>query len=270
LSDGTTLALLAELEEERERRFRRMVAWSAGVHVLLLALVLAAPRPQGTSVGMPGVIRVDLVAAAAPPAPPAEAPARPQARPAPPPPPPKPPVPERKVLPKEPTQAAVRPQPKPEPAPVAPAPTPAPEPEREPEVGYDELLAQLRQEAGATAPPAAAAGTGAAAGAGLGSAAVGGGSVLVSPEVMAWMRRAKVHVTRAWVLEPGFRTHPLETEILVRLGPGGEVLGTRITRRSGNPWFDESVERAIEKASPLPAPPEADEWPFVFRPQDVL
>jgi colicin import membrane protein len=87
---------------------------------------------------------------------------------------------------------------------------------------------------------------------------------------MVWMRRAKVHVTRAWVLAPGFRTQPLSTEIRVRLNAGGQVLGTRVVRRSGNPWFDESVERAIKKASPLPPPPEADEWLFVFRPEDVL
>ena len=82
------------------------------------------------------------------------------------------------------------------------------------------------------------------------------------------MRSAKVHVTRAWVLPPGFRTQPLSTEIRVQLSAGGEVLGTRVVRRSGNPWYDESVERAIKKASPLPRPPEADEWIFVFRPRD--
>jgi colicin import membrane protein len=72
------------------------------------------------------------------------------------------------------------------------------------------------------------------------------------------------------VLAPGFRTQSLSTEIRVRLNAGGQVLGTRVMRRSGNPWFDESVERAIKKASPLPPPPEADEWLFVFRPEDVL
>jgi colicin import membrane protein len=72
------------------------------------------------------------------------------------------------------------------------------------------------------------------------------------------------------VLPPGFRTQPLSTEIRVQLSAGGEVLGTRVVRRSGNPWYDESVERAIKKASPLPRPPEADEWIFVFRPGDLL
>lgn len=36
----------------------------------------------------------------------------------------------------------------------------------------------------------------------------------------------------------------------------------------GNPWYDENVVRAIQKASPLPAPPEAGEWAFVFVPED--
>ena len=77
-------------------------------------------------------------------------------------------------------------------------------------------------------------------------------------------------MTRAWVLAPGFRAQPLSTEVRVRLSSGGEVLGTRVVRGSGNPWYDESVERAVRKASPLPPPPEADEWLFVFRPQDML
>ena len=129
---------------------------------------------------------------------------------------------------------------------------------------YVDVLDQLRSELGETAPteaPTQVAQTGP-------SGTPDG--VAVSAEVMAWMRRAKVHVTRAWVLAPGFRTQSLTTEIRVRLNAGGQVLGTRVVRRSGNPWFDESVERAIKKASPLPPPPEADEWLFVFRPEDVL
>jgi colicin import membrane protein len=63
---------------------------------------------------------------------------------------------------------------------------------------------------------------------------------------------------------------PLETQLEVQIGPTGEVRGMRITQSSGNPWFDESVERAIQKASPLPAPPEAGEYPFSFKPSDLL
>jgi colicin import membrane protein len=122
---------------------------------------------------------------------------------------------------------------------------------------------QLRKQAGdAEQPPLTAA-----AGSGLPG---GGRGIPVTPQVMAWMRSAKIHVTRAWVLAPGFRTQSLSTEIRVRLNASGAVLGTQVVRRSGNPWYDESVERAIKKASPLPPPPKADEWLFVFRPEDVL
>ena len=83
------------------------------------------------------------------------------------------------------------------------------------------------------------------------------------------MRRAKIHVRRNWVLTPGFRTQPLETHVSVRLDAGGRVLGEpKVVRRSGNPWYDDNVVRAVQKASPLPAPPEAGSWPFVFRPED--
>jgi colicin import membrane protein len=251
--------VLLELEEERRQQFRRMLWISAALHAVLLLMFVIGWRPGRTQVGIPGVVRVDLVALEPGPAKPAPRPARPQAKPAPKPPPP--PKPEKVLLPKE---AVAKPAPKPAPKPeVKPAPVP-PKPLEEPAAEYDDLLAQLREEAGEATPsaPQAAAGSGA--------GPVGGGTVVVSPEVFAWMKKAKIHVTRAWVLAPGFRSQPLETEIQVRLSPAGEVLDTRITRRSGNPWYDESVERAIRKASPLPAPPDADEWPFVFRPEDVL
>jgi hypothetical protein len=43
----------------------------------------------------------------------------------------------------------------------------------------------------------------------------------------------------------------------------------RITRRSGNPWYDEGVVRGIQKASPLPPPPRAGDWDFVVLPEDA-
>jgi TonB family protein len=68
---------------------------------------------------------------------------------------------------------------------------------------------------------------------------------------------------------PGFRTQALETHVVVRLDSSGTVMGTpRIARRSGNPWYDEGVVRGIQKASPLPPPPEAGDWDFVFVPED--
>ena len=88
---------------------------------------------------------------------------------------------------------------------------------------------------------------------------------------MARIRSARVHVRQAWVLPPGFRDAPLETHVEIELDSGGRMLGDpRVTRRSGNPWFDEGVVRAMQKASPLPPPPRSGAWAFVFRPEDLL
>ena len=71
------------------------------------------------------------------------------------------------------------------------------------------------------------------------------------------------------MLTPGFRTQALETHVSVRLDARGNVIGEpQITRRSGNPWYDDSVVRAIRKASPLPPPPEPDRYAIVFKPED--
>jgi TonB family protein len=57
----------------------------------------------------------------------------------------------------------------------------------------------------------------------------------------------------------------LVAEIRVNLDAAGYVRGMpKVERRSGNPWYDENVVRSIQKASPLPAPPEAGKWTFVF------
>jgi TonB family protein len=76
-------------------------------------------------------------------------------------------------------------------------------------------------------------------------------------------------VRRSWVVESGFRLQALETRVSVRLDAAGTVLGEpQITRRSGNPWYDDGVVRGLQKASPLPPPPEAGEWEFIFVPED--
>jgi TonB family protein len=91
----------------------------------------------------------------------------------------------------------------------------------------------------------------------------------IAPEVAAWLKRAMIHVRKNWVVPPGFRTQTLEARVEVDLDASGGVRGTpRLSRRSGNPWYDEGVIRAIQKSSPLPPPPEAGKWNFVFLPED--
>jgi hypothetical protein len=180
--------------------------------------------------------------------------------------PPPPPVPVKKqvVLPQQPTtpKPEAKPRPRPQRRELDPADLQPPAPTED----YEDVMAKLRAEAGepseapAPAEPVEVASA---------QPAASGSGRPVSPQVAAWMRRVKIHVRKAWVVPPGFRTQPLETRVIVRLDAGGAVLGEpRIARRSGNPWYDDGVVRGIQKASPLPPPPEAGEWEFIFVPED--
>ncbi len=63
------------------------------------------------------------------------------------------------------------------------------------------------------------------------------------------------HVELRWFEPPG--TGPgLSCTVLVSQIPGGEVVGMRFGACNGNPAVRESIETAVRKASPLPAPPE--------------
>jgi TonB family protein len=226
----------------RRGELRRALVVSAAAHaVLLLALIIV---PETRPLSLPGVIAVDLVAA-----PSRRAAPLPAAKPV-----PRTPVPKKVVLPAEPTL------PRPRPREVKPEPHPEPV-----EEAYEDVLAGLRAEMGEKAPePALEPATQEAA-----AEPGAGGLVTVSPEVAAWVRRAKIHVRSVWVVPPGFRTQPLQTSVLIDLDAEGRVLGKpRIIQRSGNYHYDDGVVRAIRKASPLPAPPEAGTWRFVFLPED--
>lgn len=252
-----------DLDAGRRRDFRRLLLVSAAIHAGFAVLLAFSP-------GLPvidapaGAISVDLVAMPAPAA------ARPKAKPAPaakpvpaPPPPaakpkPKPPVPEKRVLPQEATT--------PKPTPRAKQKELAPEDVARPkaqEQDYADVLDQLRNEAG---PEEAAPAAEPVAQAPAAAPAGGGGTGRpVSPEVADWMRRARIHIRRSWVVPPGFRQQSLATMVNVALDEQGNLIGEpELTKRSGNPWYDEGVLRSITKASPLPAPPEAGVWVFVL------
>jgi colicin import membrane protein len=104
------------------------------------------------------------------------------------------------------------------------------------------------------APPAS---TGAA---GAGGAIGGGarGTVRLSPELREYFRRLEEKVRNSWVLPESVArdTRDLVVELRIVIEKDGRVSGVRIESGSGNVYFDQSVERAIRKASPLPIPPE--------------
>jgi len=79
-------------------------------------------------------------------------------------------------------------------------------------------------------------------------------------------------VQRNW-LRPPTSMQGLSCVVAVSLIPGGEVVKAQVTRGSGDPVFDRSVESAVLKASPLPLPADAAlferfrELEFVFKPE---
>jgi colicin import membrane protein len=76
------------------------------------------------------------------------------------------------------------------------------------------------------------------------------------------------------VLPPNIEGNP-EARFEVVLLPGGEVLSATLKKSSGHAAYDAAVERAINRASPLPVPNDTDlfqenfrELNLVFRPKD--
>ena len=83
----------------------------------------------------------------------------------------------------------------------------------------------------------------------------------------------KDKVTRNWLKPPTAR-EGLSCTVRVRLIPGGEVLDVQIIKGSGDPVFDDSVQKAVFKASPLPLPADSSLFErfrvlqFVFKPEE--
>ena len=71
-----------------------------------------------------------------------------------------------------------------------------------------------------------------------------------------------------WVNPPEFVGRGLRTELRVELRADGTVVGDpQVLRSSGDPYADDNAVRALKKASPLPAPPEAGAQTFIFVPE---
>jgi colicin import membrane protein len=88
-----------------------------------------------------------------------------------------------------------------------------------------------------------------------------------------WMDKVRIHIRSRIRIEiaqavPG---NP-EAIYAVTLLPTYEVLGVKMTKSSGNKAYDEEIERAIQKSSPLPRPDKPElfsrELRLTFRPKD--
>jgi colicin import membrane protein len=87
-----------------------------------------------------------------------------------------------------------------------------------------------------------------------------------------WVDKIRAKIRGNIVLPPDLQGNP-EAHFVVTLLPTGEVLTHKLTRSSGHRGYDEAVERAILKSSPLPRPDRAEtferELRLTFRPRDL-
>jgi colicin import membrane protein len=245
-----TLAL--GLFQRQEHGMGRSIVLSALVHIVLAAILVLGVRWQ---VRAPDTVTVDLVDAPLPPPAPVAVE------------PPKPPPPVEKPQPRvEKPQIAIPDKPKPKPKPK-PEVKPKEDPEfqkrlREQVAQEQKILDQQRQERELrellARKEAEAARAAAAARAKAMNEYIG--------RLQATIRRN----IRESALE-GIPGNPAALVDVVQL-PTGEVLSVRIRKSSGYPRYDEEIERAIRKASPLPLPPRPDmferELNLTFRPLD--
>jgi colicin import membrane protein len=74
---------------------------------------------------------------------------------------------------------------------------------------------------------------------------------------------------RIWVIPPDFQGSNLQVQVEGQIDAMGNIIGKiRVVRSSGNPYYDDSVLRAMAKASPFPPPPSAGLYPFEFTPKE--
>ncbi|HEY1372352.1 MAG TPA: cell envelope integrity protein TolA [Candidatus Binatia bacterium] len=93
-----------------------------------------------------------------------------------------------------------------------------------------------------------------------GSATIGtgggaGGNILASPEFIAYRNMITNQVRSSWTWVG--RRSDLKVEVNLSIRENGEIASMRLVGTSGDRSFDDSVLRAIKRASPLPPPPEA-------------
>lgn len=105
----------------------------------------------------------------------------------------------------------------------------------------------------------------------LGKGGVGGEGVLKSVEFIAYQNRLVNTIKENWAWAG--RRSDLKVVVQFGIKENGEIIGLRVTQRSGDPTYDESVIRAIKRASPVSSPPESHRKEFAdvemtFKPSD--
>jgi colicin import membrane protein len=84
------------------------------------------------------------------------------------------------------------------------------------------------------------------------------GTTRASPEILAYARALDEKVRANWTVPELTRKEAgkMMVQVRITIEKDGRVSNVRMEKVSGNSYFDDSVRRAIQKASPLPIPPE--------------
>jgi TonB family protein len=77
----------------------------------------------------------------------------------------------------------------------------------------------------------------------------------IASETEAYNGKLRSHLHRVWEIPAWMNASNLSAVVVVKIGSDGRITKKEFTKRSGNSDFDATVERAIERASPFPAPP---------------
>lgn len=85
----------------------------------------------------------------------------------------------------------------------------------------------------------------------------GGGGRVASALQSLYNEKVKEAVRREWSVLDSLKAQGLETHLLVVVRRDGRVINLQVEKTSGNSLFDESAKRAVLKADPLPAMPQA-------------
>jgi len=100
----------------------------------------------------------------------------------------------------------------------------------------------------------------------------GAGGEVRGVEYLLYYNQMINRIKKAWVWADINR--PLEASVHFNITEAGEIVNVRITRSSGDPSYDASIERAVRAASPLAPPPESYRKEFsdvelTFQPGDL-
>lgn len=257
----STALALPLFDERAEPGFASSLVLAAAVHALLLAVLFFGVRWQNRP---PDTMVVELWSA--PPVVEVPEPPKPVPVVAPEPVKPEPVIEKPDIAIKEPPKPKPKPVPAVKPKPEPPKPVAKPEPAR-PTARDRQLQEELRKEAANEHAKLAAARDRQE----IENQFAREAAAVSAKALEGWKYKVRTKIRSNIVLPPDMKGNPEAIFDVVQL-PTGEVITVNLRRSSGHRGYDEAVDRAIRKSSPLPKPDRPEDFvrslELKFRPQD--